>query len=115
MINKEQRDYEKNGLGRREYDKQFCPFYDVEGHKCKEVESMKTELKSKMPWSIFALFVASMITFGGIYLNYEMKKTEKTLDIMIDLKEKTSRIEAKQEFVINHLKKPEEKPRPFPY
>jgi hypothetical protein len=111
----EKRDYENNGLGRRDYDKIPCPFYDIEEHKCKEVEAVKIELKSKMSWSIFALFVTSMIVLGGIYLNHEMSKSNKTLDIMIELKEKTSSIDAKQELIIHHLKSEEKESESFPF
>lgn len=112
----EKRNYHKNGLGRRDYDKMPCPFFDSDEHKCKEAESLKKEMAKKMPWSIFALFVASMITIGGIYLNYDMNKTDKTLDIMIELKEKTSKIETKQEIIIDHFKSGKrEKPDNFPF
>lgn len=100
----ERRNY-KNGFGRRPYDKGFCPFYDADEHKCKEVESLKEDLKSKMPWSIFALFVTSMIAIAGILLNYQFNTSEKTLDLMIELKKETSRIEAKQELIMDHIRR----------
>ena len=103
----EKRDHKKNGLGRRDYDKAPCPFYDVDEHKCKEVEGLKERIKTKMPWSVFALFVSSAIVIGGIFLSHFNNNQAKTLDYVIDLKEKTSRIESKQELIMHHIKSEE--------
>jgi hypothetical protein len=67
----EKRDYEKNGLGRRPYDKQPCPFYDPGGHKCQEVDGVRRTLK----WGVGIIITVFIAAFGFFAHNQEKVHT----------------------------------------
>jgi hypothetical protein len=106
----ERRDYKSNGLGRREYDKSPCPFYDNQKHKCGEVEDVRNDLKNKVSTKMFGIFVASagafMIFLAGtlISLNYKsLEKTDSIKDEIVELKTEAAKVATQQSIIMRSL------------
>ena len=108
-MNDEKRDYTKNGLGRRHYDIGPCPFFDWGDHKCREVESVRRELSTKLSTKIFTVFVASAGSFLIFFAGAVISMSYKSLDQIGDIKEQTAKISTRQETIIDRIERGEKK------
>jgi len=102
----ERRDYDGNGRGRRDYDnsmESFCLHCDL-----------RKEMNSKVSWKLFILIIGGILTISGTILgigtNIAAKGAERmlntsqeTLTAIHGIGERTARIEARQELIMNKV------------
>lgn len=103
----ERRDPENSGaLGRRDYDDDFA----IHCLNC----DLRKEVKEKVSWKLFIIIISGILAIAGAFISLgtnaavngvqSMISTSKeTLKAIHDVGDRTTRIEAKQETIINRL------------
>jgi hypothetical protein len=100
----EQRDYEKNGLGRRTYDNKFLEH-------CLSCD-LRKEVKSKLSLKVFAIFISSLIALTGIAVTIAglgarsmIETSKQTLEVVHQVSVDVATIQVKQQILIHQLHK----------
>lgn len=103
MTIKERRNYRKNGHGRRSYDRNFLEH-------CLSCD-LREEVNKKLSIKIFGIFVAFIVailgigaSIAGIGLNNFADTSKATYEAVSGIKERTARMEARQEIIVDRLK-----------